>query len=285
MRSLIPAPRPRAARPAACLALAWPALLAACSGDPGPADPGADPADTSPADTAPPPLTAAEAEAAIQGALQQAGLPDPMAMLDAFRRMIDTGRDSQCPRNMNYSLNESFSGCTTASGYTFAGVSAFQPLGQGDRDFFLLGDCFFYDPQGQRLECAGELEFEEDQGAGTFSGKLTGTWGYPPEPIWIGMTPGMALWMEGGRSELHLEGAYAPGDADLYFHGASYSGGCSAGAISVRAEGGGWCRMDLGCDGCGPITCGEAGREVLIGEGCSGFNTAATAVLGRLGWG
>lgn len=271
---------------ATCLgSLAYLAPLSACvdegkPGDPGdPNDPGADSGD--PADTAPPPMTAGEAEAAIQGALQQAGLPDPMAMLDAFRRMIDTGRDDLCPRNMNYSLNESFSGCTTSSGYTYAGVSAFQPLGQGDRDFFLLGDCFFLDPQGQRLECAGELEFEEDQGAGTFSGKLTGTWGYPPEPIWIGMTPGMALWMEGGRGSVTFEGGYAPDGADLYLHAATYADGCAAGAISVRAPEGGWCRLEMGCDGCGPITCGE----VTIGEGCTGFNSAATSMLGRLGWG
>lgn len=283
-------------RPVAlCAAGALIGLCGCHAPDPGATDGATDSAtgaaetEDSGAGTGPQPvLSAAEVAAGIDGVLSGVGLPDPVSMLDVFIRMLDAGRDDQCPHNPGPSLNEMFNGCVSTRGYTYAGVSIFQPAGDGGRGFFLLGDCFFIDDAGQRLDCAGELELDEPAGGAGFSGKVTGTWGYPPEPGWIGRTPGAAVWMAGGPGSLTLEGGYAVDGTEVYFHTAAATGldggdGCASGAISLRDDQGLWYRLDMGdgCDGCGAIT--AAGGEV--GEGCAEFRGAARALLGRMGWG
>ena len=241
-------------------------------------------------ETVPPPTwTAEEVQSRLQSTLAD-GLPDAPQVLVGFQQMFTDGADpwdgsgsSGCPNTGNYTMTQSFAGCVSQKGYIFAGISTFSPSTDGSAGFFLLGDCYISDPEGNTFYCGGEIEYTEDHSANIFAARLTGTWGSVTAESWLSNVPSLALWEHYSAGELTLDGGYGPQENDLYFEHTSSSDSCAnAGALWLRDPGGSWYVLDYGedCDDCGDLS--YAGTA--FGTACADFNAAGASLRQNLGF-
>ena len=91
------------------------------------------------------------------------GIPNPIEARAAYVQAIETGGDNQCPGS-GYTVITAFEGCTSQLGWLYAGYSEYSGphnLSQR-RDFHLLADVRFRDPQEQWYYSGGELAFQPD---------------------------------------------------------------------------------------------------------------------------
>ncbi len=200
------------------------------------------------------------------------GLPDPASLLDGFMAMFEYG-DPRCPAQVNYTMVNSFDGCTSEQGYVYAGVSTYGPMDDG---FWLLGDCSITDDQGQTFYCAGELELVTEEAGWLI--ELTGTWGYAGSDVpWIAAVPGLALFVTADESGLTLDGSYGLGDTYAYFEQVRVEDGAATGPLWLRDESGGWHTLAL--DGaCGALSYG--GQDE--GEACVDLSAAVADLRTRV---
>lgn len=210
-------------------------------------------------------------------ALPALGLPDPGTLLEIFQGMW-VGADPDCPHiGGSYSLVESFGGCETDDGYTFGGVSIYDPGEDGD--FWLLGDCFIVDDQDRTFYASGEIDLvSTDEG---WTSKLTGIWGYPgAESPWASLVPGLALWLSRDLDGVHLGGSYGLGDLHLFFDEVNVADGCPTGTVWLRDPQGSWylLSLDEDCSGCGELTYGD----VVLGEACVDLASATEDLADRV---
>lgn len=243
-----------------------------------------------PQTVAPPAWDATEVQSRIQNILS-AGLPDAPLALSGYQQMFLDGADPwdnsgtghSCPNAGNYSMIETFSGCLSQKGYIFAGVSVFTPSTDGSASFFLLGDCYITDPEGNTFYCGGEIEYNENRSSKTFDARLTGTWGSVAAEGWLSTAPSLALWERSDGSSFSVDGGYTPGDDSLYFDQATTTAACAnSGSIWLRDPGGSWYILDYGedCDSCGALS--YAGSP--LGEACADFGAAGLVLMQRLGF-
>ena len=233
---------------------------------------------------------AEEVQSRLQAVLD-AGLPDPPAALAGFAQMFadggdphdDHGGSGSCPNAGNYSMTESFSGCHSKKNYVFAGISIFTPSQDNDSGFLLVGDCYIIDAQGYTFSCGGEVEFDPDQATSSFTGKVTGSWGYPPGKGWLALDPSMALWMAGDPSQLSLNGGYGPEGVAIYLDEVVLTPECLTGSVWIQDPAGSWYVLDYGddCDTCGDLS--YAGSP--YGSACVDMKQAAMALRSAVGGG
>ncbi len=218
-------------------------------------------------DIQPPPasMQAAEVEAAMIQALS-GGLPRPREAVDAFGRILIAGDDGRCPNSGGYTITESFTGCHSEKGYTYAGLTIYTE--STNDDFSFLGDCYVIDPDGDIFQAAGELEQATNPTDHSFAIKLTGTWGYAKEQGWLSSVPSLALWLEGDADHLRANGGWSTPAAILYFEGFQSGSDCAhTGLMKLQDPQGAWYTLDYGtdCDACGPLSyAGTAMGEVCV---------------------
>lgn len=205
------------------------------------------------------------------------GLPDPSSLLATFQGMF-AGSDADCPTiDGDYSMTLYVAYCNSDAGWTYQGVSGFEP-GNG-ADFWLMGDCYITDADGHTYTCAGELErTTTDDG---FELKMTGIWGYEASPTpWIAKVPSMALWESKDADGVHLDGSYGSGETYMYFDEVTVADGCPTGAVWLRDPAGSWYVLTFGesCDGCGEVTYGDED----LGEACINMATPAESLSVRM---
>lgn len=255
--------------------------LIACRGEQKSADSGA-PAETADTGSAPvaelpdPSWTADQVGDVMNVPLSQ-GLPDPTSLLSAFQAMF-VGADADCPTlDGDYSMTLYVATCSSDLGWTYQGVSGLEP-GAG-ADFWLMGDCFIADANGDRYTCAGELERETTEDG--FELKMTGIWGYTASTVpWIANVPSLALWESKDAEGIHLNGSYGPGETYMYFDEVTVAESCPTGAVWLRDPAGSWYILTLGesCDGCGEVTYGDE----ALGEACINIAGPAEALAARM---
>jgi hypothetical protein len=238
-------------------------------------------------ENADPEWTASDVETAIGAALAH-GFPDPYTPRDAYISMF-SGRDNQCPADSDYSLNGSFNGCVSSTGYLFAGTSDYEgPLAGQKGPFYLVGDCYIVDDADQWFVGGGDLKVERASGPGTWpevvTGTLMGSWSYDGSSGWLGEGSTQSLWITSESQistwELELNGGFSTGAHHVSFSGLRFDsascGGHATGTLSVRSPVGQWYDLDFGagCDGCGTTT--WQGQE--IGEACVDLRDHAEAL-------
>ncbi len=199
------------------------------------------------------------------------GLPEPVLPRDALLTLIVEGGDGSCPHHPSLSLHEDFSGCNSSRGYTFGGFSEYFGEPDGEGSFSLTADVFAINPAGERFEAAGEAMWEIDptggeDGSGHFVASLVGTWGAPGRSDWLADAPGEAIWIEGDRAGILVEGGFSLNGDSLSADDLRIDPDCpAAGRVEVRDPGGSWFTLDLpeDCSGCAPLVFGGVAGEDL----------------------
>ncbi len=215
----------------------------------------------------PPPFTLAEAEAALQSALD-AGLPEPVLLAERWVAAIDAGTGGGCPGSGGYSLIRGVRGCTSTEGYTFAGPADWT----SDEDsFFLEVDSYILRPDGTLLSYNGELGYDVDWSDGTPSwrGDVRGSFVDDAAGDWLGTGFSADLMAKGSgttdTAEVQLTGGCSVGLETVLFDDLVWTPGCGAsGVLTTLDPTGRSYQLSVDCSACGPLRFGE---EVL-GEAC-----------------
>jgi hypothetical protein len=236
--------------------------------------------------------TAEDVEQAMAGFIAL-GAPNPREIGEHFLSVLSRG-DEECP-GVNGTLGQNnLLGCTSESGYTYAGIgwtfSEESDPDSGVATWWRHGAEFevLY-PDGQRYYGAGELQIwaeREDEGwAWTSEG--SGSWGDPTRPDWLGSGTSLAYLAEGrhlhdGSSELTIQGGlgYGGGAMHLDDFGFSTMDGCEAlphGTLKVRDPEGYWLTWELdgACASCGQLSSGDQD----LGELCLDLSSWGRVVL------
>lgn len=243
------------------------ALLLACSSPDG--APAADDAEVPlPAAV----LSAEEATAAVATGTRH-GLPDPVGLYTAYRALMARG-DEDCPGPGEQLMDNvvPLTGCTSASGVTYAGVSLVeteeQMLGGRDGDAVLLGGDFsIVDVDGTRMDHGGQVSWmaTDTNGKPVYRAEALGTFSYGGGAPWHAAGVSAVLTMElalPARKEpvLTLSGGLGTEGVDLWFDDLrldpdACAAGPSRGAVEVRDPSGAWWTLTFGetCDGCGAL--------------------------------
>ena len=225
-----------------------------------------------------------EARAALTAALQ-VPLGDPLGARDAYLGLFDH-RDADCPASEDYNLPVTRVGCTTRSGWTFAGPSTYTVEESEDLlNFLLWNDCEVLGPDGDRWLGAGTIALyrEPIDGGEAWSLKQGGTWSWSGDAGWLGL---------GTSSALGAYGARLGEDIVVFIDGVSTGGGFSldlrevqvdsvncprgTGEIALRDPNGGWFTVALGpdCSGCGELRYGDRS----LGQQCPNLAAALRAL-------
>lgn len=207
-----------------------------------------------------PAWTAEEAVAALQAAID-AGLPQPSVARDAFLGLIAEGQDSTCPGTTDFDGSQPL-GCLSESGYLYAGISEYRV---DDFGWALGGDFEIREPDGPIFYGAGFLAV-----GGNSHGRyleFSGFWAHE----------GGADWLDAGRSGMFSAftgGGWTTMSGGLDLDGASlhfsevqvqHDGEQTVtGTVGIRDASGAWWWLELGLDGCGPLSFGTE----EVGTGC-----------------
>lgn len=253
-------------------------LLAAC-GAPGDSADSASP-ETGAEERAPlpePTWSAEEVGFEIDAALAL-GIPDPKTMLGIFQGMW-AGADDSCPQQMgDYNMVLYISSCLSDHGWTFEGVSTYEP--EEDGGFWLLGDGAIIDADGATFTASGELELTLEPETG-WSSRMAGIWGYPASDVpWVASVPSLALWGSGSREGTQLDGGWDAGGVHLHFEALTVVEACPTGLIWLRDPQGVWYQLTLDdtCSGCGAVRYGEE----ELGEACVAVEPAVSDLAHRM---
>lgn len=224
------------------------------------------------------------------------GLPEPFGPRDLYVAMFEHA-DGDCPTSpLPYHLPGDYEGCTTADGTYFFGHGEYQEGVQADAldSFYLLGDFYILDPEGQRFDGAGEVLYSVEEAEGEadalFALFLSGTWGYGGSAGWMAEPTSVSLTVygvqAGDRALGSLEGSADLAGRHLFFEDLSFDPGLCEdapirGSLQVRDPSGYWYDLDFSeaCTGCAPLTWVDGSS---LGEVCPDFGDAPAALLGRL---
>lgn len=234
--------------------------------------------------------TAAAVEAALP-ALLEAGLPDPWVLAEVYLGALAQG-DSACPGPGDDLAPPAVTleGCEAGSGWRYAGVSTYEDWGGADApDFWMLNaDFVLTDPEGLRFEAGGSFGMRGGgQGeARWWQAEVQGSFRYPAAPGWLGQGGGVILSVAGERGaaglQAELEGAIHGAEHQLFLDTLRFGdcpGGEASGQVRLRAPGGAWAELELGC-GCGPAT--EGGQP--LGEVCPALGALGAALEEQVTW-
>jgi hypothetical protein len=251
------------------------------AGDDGAGDDGGDSVDSDPGGGADsgageaqaPSWTAEEVAAAVDRALSM-GFQSPLDAAEAWRGIVDEGRDEGCPEGGGYSFIGSGSDCDTASGYHYSGLIEYTEASDGGAyQVKLSADGYALTPAGEVFSAAVEADLE--LGAGEPRSVLSiwsGSMQYPPADGWLGEGVSQLFWcsgeVSGGESWLECVGSYSLGNqGHLYFEDFTLESGCEGGTglLKIREDTGWWYDLTLDCSSCGALRFDE---RVELGEVC-----------------
>ncbi|MFN7142291.1 MAG: hypothetical protein ACK4YP_00820 [Myxococcota bacterium] len=242
------------------------ALLHACSPSPAPADDAEVP-------LPPAVLSPEEAVAAVITGTQH-GLPDPVELFTTYLGLLALG-DEGCPGPGEQLIDTvvPLTGCTSASGVTYAGVSIVEREehalpGQSGKSVLLGGDFGIVDLDGHTFAQGGHVRWaaRSRYGAATFETEAFGTFAYGGGSPWLaaGVSAVLTMGLEAprdGAPVLTLSGGLGTEGVDLWFEDLRFdpeacAAGPAGGAVEVRDPSGAWWTLDFGdrCDGCGALT-------------------------------
>jgi hypothetical protein len=281
---------------------AWPglvlALLPACAG-PDPADSGENATTDEPDEVyytegdVEPGWTAAEAREAMQGALAR-GLPLPSDIADTYVTLLAEG-DARCP-GLDGQISD-IVGCTSDSGYFYAGVSGYGANHVDDTDVTIdqvttWGDAEVRTPDGLRFGLGGSTTYRtvtHVDGSREYDGELSGTFDFPGSDTSLadGMSGVLDLYAmrAAGKATLQLDGGIGVGDRAFAFDDFSSSsaecGDHPTGGMRLRDDAGRWYTLTWGdaCTGCGDVV--FDGR-VDLGEECFDPGDFVNALVAEL---
>lgn len=202
------------------------------------------------------------------GAALTLPLGDPYALRDTYLSLFDH-RDAECPATNDYNLPVTRVGCTSRSGWTYAGPTTYDVQQSEDLlNLLLWNDCEILGPGGERWMGAGTLGLyvaTTSEGV-EWSLKLGGSWSWSESEGWLGMEPSGVI------------GAFGTKNGDnivVDYDGVSTIGGYSldlrtvhldtercprgTGELALRDPNGGWFTVLLGsdCTGCGEMRYGD----------------------------
>jgi hypothetical protein len=212
--------------------------------------------------------SAAELEAALDSVLT-APVPDVRDARDAYLAALAMG-DADCPGSPDQLGGADLRGCTTDSGYSYAGVATYMTDPSGG--FVLSGDFEILTPDGRRFVGGGALS--EGIFDGGWNTRWTGIWSLEGDEGWLGHGVG-AWWTESGGEGpqgpwVELADGLTYGDVSLWFDRLRHDlGTCpdgASGVLRVRDPSGGWFSLDYG-DTCAPCAALSFEGEPL-GESC-----------------
>ncbi len=225
--------------------------------------------------------TVAAIEASGTAALAS-GYPRAERLWEAYRTLLAVHGQSDCPFGWQFGLGEFQSplvGCTTAAGWTFAGLTLRKEEVDADGvEEWLTGDASVQEPAGAYGTLAGEVRWWRASGGEprAFSQSMYGTWGMPWESGWLAESPSLSVSMEGtwsaARVEALLSGGITLGGASVYLDGVTVDtltcpGAPTSGTLLVRGAAGAWSTITLAsdCSGCGAAADPEG---VVVGTAC-----------------
>lgn len=196
----------------------------------------------------------------------------PQDLRDTFFGLMAKG-DTECPGNPTQLLGIDLRGCTSASGYFYAGVSTWMP--DEAHSWMLAGDFEIIDPEGHRFIGGGDV----NAGAmgNNVGGTIHGEWSYPG---------GSSGWMDSGISAYLSETSgqvedfsWIQLDGGLTYRGKSYwfdrlalQVDCPTGqgSLRIRDPSGGWYTLDYG-EGCPPCPDLSFEGNPIVSEVCPDF--------------
>lgn len=277
-------------------------LLAACAATVG--DSGTVPAVVG--DNAPPVAewNPDDATAAILTGLN-AGFPDAVSGMTTYLSLMALG-DSNCPGpgNQLTDVQVPLTGCTSSSGYRYAGVSMYLDSAQMSggnpevQGMMVGGDFQIVDPAGNAYDFGGQLDwFSRPAGRmGPDTGgadprevytDILGTFRYPGSAPWLSKGASAVAQMvlrttSTGESTVQIDGGLGTGDIDLWMRELRFGAevcqnGEPAGRIDVRDPSGAWWSLDFGtiCSGCGAL----AYATLDAADACVDLTATGTATL------
>lgn len=209
------------------------------------------------------------------------GLPDPRIPYGAYVELL-SGRDETCPNagDQLIDLEMPTGGCTSASGYHYAGNTVlvlYGPTSDAEdvRGFSLGGDFEIRNSEGQRLAGGGIMAYQwtQQQNGQTFwRGEAAGSWIYERHDGVFGSGIGATLGFSGitgttGTTDdsISMDGTVGVGDISVQFVQVTWAqacGGNPTGSVRMRDPSGVWSTLDYEdrCDGCGTYTSDPLGE-------------------------
>ncbi|MCP4809600.1 MAG: hypothetical protein GY884_30040, partial [Proteobacteria bacterium] len=137
-------------------------------------------------------------------------------------------------------------GCTSTTGYSYAGEASIVDASWSDGESFTLGaDCRITGPGGEVFEAGGYASTERT--GGMWSQQIEGTFTTDGRTWSVGLD----LTGEG------VDGGWSRDGLAVVFDDVTLGDGCAGGALELAQHGEGWYRLRLGCDGCGAVAWGD----------------------------
>lgn len=178
--------------------------------------------------------------------------PAPSEALSAYLGLLAAG-DASCPGSSSQLGGADLRGCTSATGYSYAGIASYA---RTDGGWILTGDFDITTPEGQRFVGGGAIS-ESVDATGGWSSRWSGTWSFEGADGWL--DPGVSTWwsQSAGAGWGQADDGLGNGQ-DLWFEALrSDPSRCDglSGAVEVRDPSGGWWRVDHGtCAACGALS-------------------------------
>ncbi len=212
--------------------------------------------------------TTDEVQAALELALSQA-LPDPFSLQEAWHGYFGES-DGGCPGDDPYQIEVGVDGCTTSSGWTYAGPALYAEAEDADSYAFLLvADSFIVRPTGETVVVSVINDYQRAgaDGARSWTLELAGTLFDPLAADWLGQGASLDLDATGSDDgPLVLDGGVHVGTAPAWgARSLAIDSSCPLdGILAVRDAAGRWIEIELDCAECGVARMGDE----ELGEVC-----------------
>jgi hypothetical protein len=200
------------------------------------------------------------------------GFPDPRIPVEAYVELLE-GRDETCPNAGEHLIGQDMpiDGCTSASGYHYAGNTTLLRFSSKDpsremEGYSLGGDFEIRDPEGYILAGGGAMTYtwsREANGQTVWMGEAAGSWVHDKRDDAFGLGVSGTLTFRGAAAtaddNVALTGTVGVGEMYIQFVDVSWAASCGgypSGSVRMRDPSGVWSTLDYGdrCDGCGTYT-------------------------------
>ena len=223
--------------------------------------------------------------------LLSVGLPvQTDAMLEAYLGLLQQGEPGSCPPD---EVQLDGSSCTSTSGYTYAGLSTYMEVDEGQGTTWVFsGDMEILTPDGDVYDGGGMFARTDGEDAHSVSGFISigGTWGWTGfDGVWA---DGVSAAFSAGAvdasdgQQLVLDGYVTVGDHSVGFDEVTWSNAsCDPkgleGTLHVRSTSGYWFRLVVAdpCTACGSV---YASDDTDLGEACLDVGDALDATFAEL---
>ena len=233
-----------------------------------------------------PSLSGDQIVAAIEAAFAT-GIPEPLLPRDSYLSFFEHA-DGACPTGVGTSLPGDFEGCSTEDGTFFFGHSEYDQGVEGyEAGFYLLGDFYMLDVDGNRFDGGGEILVQvwHEDATLRWTSMVLGTWSYPPAGDWMAEGDSTAMWqlgkVNGNNRAVALEGSWQAPGANLSFKTFLFDEGVCHGAptgeLTLREDTGYRYVLTFAspCDGCASVVYAD---DTDMGSVCIDFGGATQKI-------